>query len=78
MNPEATSSFVSTTRTRGVIPWLCRCCGEDRVVFGKLPEDLLCHTCRDAQPVAFSGGGLITSQLLPELLGYRQQGRARG
>ena len=53
MNQEAPSSFVSPLRTRSVIPWLCRRCGEDQVAFGKLPEDLLCHTCRDAQPVPF-------------------------
>ena len=35
-------------------PWSCSRCGEDQVAFGRLPADLLCHTCHDAQHIGFS------------------------
>ena len=34
--------------------WRCSRCREDQVAFGRpVPEDRLCHACRDAQPIAF-------------------------
>lgn len=52
MNPEAAP--LSVPRPRGGILWLCRRCDEEQISFSKkLPEDLLCHACRDAQPVPF-------------------------
>jgi len=32
-----------------MISWICKQCGEDQVAFWAVPEDLLCHTCLDAQ-----------------------------
>jgi hypothetical protein len=37
-----------------VTPWRCSRCGEDQVAFGRLPADLLCYTCHDAQRSRFS------------------------
>ena len=34
--------------------WRCSRCGEDQVAFGRLPADLLCNTCHDAQRPGFS------------------------
>jgi hypothetical protein len=32
-----------------MLPWICKRCGEDQVAFWTIPEDLLCHTCLDAE-----------------------------
>ena len=43
-------------------PWICSRCGEDQVAFGRIPEDVLCHSCHDAQRAATAlteGGAAI-------------------
>jgi hypothetical protein len=46
-------------------PWICSRCGEDQVAFGRIPEDVLCHSCHDAQraATAFTEAGAGVPQL---------------
>jgi DNA replication protein DnaC len=33
-------------------PWTCKQCGEDQVAVGRVPEDGLCYSCKDARRAA--------------------------